>query len=429
MEVWEWALIIIGVVIVLIICLRCCLKYWCKKREEPWSPRSSNREFSVPTSRSSSYRDSYSQHQRRDNVGIYSGWNGPTPQEVGGRQSEFPVWGNYGQHTNTRQQPAYRIENERNRPSAPSGLQRGIIANPNNYWPFPPSASHQPQIRQQLGRPSETDRPLPTPASPKRKPQTSRPGARSTNRDDTATANRKRRGAHSAPAINSKKKHDDDEESIDEQIWALQSTLKKGSTLEENARLISQVQQLLLSNSKKKCNSDTCPLIIGVDATPATLAGYCVNLKEKRLCYYVIRKPDLPWTLHDPKDTSEFEMKNFMLALVVWQDQILKHKRLRIYTDNFAITKNEIFDINKYGNRAASVLTHYKNCKGVEVENEYNMAVNRLKNLKHFVKYIQPADDLSRWQINTAVEFLTTLYGIDQENVDGTHYQAFVREK
>ncbi|CAL8125431.1 unnamed protein product [Orchesella dallaii] len=206
------------------------------------------------------------------------------------------------------------------------------------------------------------------------------------------------------------------------QITSFQENLRSDENQHET---VQKVQRLLLSLGK--CDEDDgtqCSLIIGVDATPVTQAGYCVNLVDKSLQYYVIKRQDLPWVLHDEKDPAEFEMKNLMFALTVWQMKILKFKRIRVYTDNFAVTKPD----DKYGGRAKRYLDHFAKCEKITILNRGSLAVNRFKNLKYFAKYIQPADDLSRWHINEAVEFLTSLYDIDKENVLGTHQQHLKRK-
>lgn len=192
---------------------------------------------------------------------------------------------------------------------------------------------------------------------------------------------------------------------------------------ENPGETVQQVQNLILrcTSDVKDLISEGCSLIIGVDATPATQAGYCVNLRESTLQYYVVKRDDLPWVIHDSKNPSEFEMKNFMFALTVWKEEILSWKRVRIYTDNFAITKEKRYDHKNYGDRAFEVLSHFTNCEGVRVLNMHDMAINRFENLKHFGMYIQPADDLSRWRINEAIGFLCKLYGIARGNVRGTH--------
>ncbi|ODN04843.1 hypothetical protein Ocin01_01845 [Orchesella cincta] len=213
------------------------------------------------------------------------------------------------------------------------------------------------------------------------------------------------------------------EDNITSQITAFQDNLRSDENPHET---VEKVQKLLLS--LENCSEDNgaqCNLIIGVDATPCTQAGYCVNLVDKTLKYYVLKKQHLPWNLHDEKDTAEFEMKNLIFALTVWKEIILKFKRIRVYTDNFAIVKPK----DKYGGRAKRYLDHFVKCEKVTIINRGSLAVNRFKNLKYFAKYIQPADDLSRWQIDEAVDFLTRLYKIDKENVLGTHQKHPQRKR
>jgi len=209
-------------------------------------------------------------------------------------------------------------------------------------------------------------------------------------------------------------------EQVNTQILSFQDKLRADENQHET---IKKVQALLLAlgthvDEEYEFENMHQGLIIGVDATPATQAGYCLNLFDKTLCFYVIKRDDLPWTLNDAKDTSEFEMKNLMFALTVWKNQILWFRRFCIFTDNYAICRQSTL---KYGERAKQYLQHFVNCERVTIINQRRMAVNKFKELKTFAKYIQPADDLSRWKINSGLDFLTRFYGIQKENVKGTH--------
>lgn len=187
--------------------------------------------------------------------------------------------------------------------------------------------------------------------------------------------------------------------------------------VEKMQRITGRAQDLILSTGHY--SYPDCRLIIGVDATPAIQAGYLVNVLEKRLYYYVLKRNDLPWIIHDATNTKEFEMKNLIFALTVWKREILKHKQICIYTDNFAMDKRE----EKYGERAWQLLSHYMTCEGVSVLNKKDTTVNKFRNIASFATFIKPADDLSRWHIATALHFLQEFYGIDNENIEGTHYR------
>lgn len=205
------------------------------------------------------------------------------------------------------------------------------------------------------------------------------------------------------------------------QIDEIQENLQESADTEKDIREVQKLIKEKIQRSPKLMSSFDCSLIICVDATPSNQAGYCINLTQKRLYYYVVQRRDFPWKLGDPKDASEFEMKNLMFAVTLWRDLILKHKKFRIYTDNHSINQHNRAD-SKYGNRAFQLLHHYMFCEqGPELVNWDRMVVNRFKHVETFARYIQPADDLSRYKIDWAVDFLCEIYGIEKENVDGTH--------
>jgi len=208
----------------------------------------------------------------------------------------------------------------------------------------------------------------------------------------------------------------------DSQIRSFQASLRKD--FKHNHLIVKKAQDLLLSSLTARTDYEFSGmyrgLIIGVDARAGTYAGYCLNLIDKTLCFYVIKREDLPWILHNADDSAEFEMRNLMFALTIWKPQILKLKQLSIFTDNFAMVWKPQ---KKYGTIAKHYINHFVNCEGVKIFNYARMAVNKHENLKTFAKYIQPADDLSRWHIKTALNFLSRFYEIKKENVHGTHIQ------
>ncbi|ODM90451.1 hypothetical protein Ocin01_16231 [Orchesella cincta] len=205
---------------------------------------------------------------------------------------------------------------------------------------------------------------------------------------------------------------------ISNQILSFHENLRED---EDQLATIQKVQTLLISaRNEIQDDFDTRnSLIIGVDATPHTQAGYCVNPFDKSIRFYVLKRADFPWKFDNEKDPAEFEMKNLMFALTIWKNQIIWLKQLSIYTDNFA----GVFG-SQYGVRAMNYLQHFVDCEGVTVVNRKRMALNKYQSLPSFAKYIQPADDLSRWKIDAALEFLTKMYDIDMESVQGTHQKV-----
>lgn len=179
-------------------------------------------------------------------------------------------------------------------------------------------------------------------------------------------------------------------------------------------RLVQNLLQLDKANKPTEENVQAA-LIIGVDATPKVLGGYCVNLREHRLEYYVIKADDFPWDIEKPNDSSEFEIKNLQFALAVWSDVIKRLKTFRVYTDNNAVKGS-----SEVGMDAQILLKHLTKCEGATLVNGEQIYVNRMQDLADFAKYIQPADDLSRWQIDKGVDFLCKFYGIHKNRAKGT---------
>ncbi|CAL8103071.1 unnamed protein product [Orchesella dallaii] len=193
--------------------------------------------------------------------------------------------------------------------------------------------------------------------------------------------------------------------------------LQQTETKEESSETIRMAQNiLLLQQSKPTENSLQTALVIGVDATPNVMGGYCVNLKDKTLEYYVIKTDDYPWTIEKRDNPKEFEMKNLQLACLIWGKRIRKYKKFRIYTDNNAIADPS----NEFGSDADDLLDHFQECEDAELVND-QVHVNRKQNLEFFAKYIMPADDFSRWHIDKGIDFLCQFYGIEKKNVRGTH--------
>lgn len=199
-----------------------------------------------------------------------------------------------------------------------------------------------------------------------------------------------------------------------------------GSEIDNNVRKVQK--QVWKWKGNKMCENtlrklgvllENCDLIIGVDATPESQAGYCVNLVTKRLFWYKLNKNDFPLGLDENPSSSEFEMKNLMFALTAWETEILKYKRATIYTDNGAIAIEKL-DEKAYGKEVNALLNHYSDCEGVSILNRGGIWVNKFGSeagLAKFACFIQPADDLSRGHIKESLDFLSKMYGIDSPNV------------
>ncbi|CAL8103074.1 unnamed protein product [Orchesella dallaii] len=158
------------------------------------------------------------------------------------------------------------------------------------------------------------------------------------------------------------------------------------------------------------------PLIIGVDATKDHMAGYLVNLKSKVIKFYVINNSESPWTIFQRYCPIEFEMKNFLLALCIWNKDIVDHGKFAAYTDNNGVNSSS----GNYGCWVQELLKHFTSCRNAVLVNK-DSYVNRRTDLEAFSKFIQPADDLSRFEIGNCVNFLCEYYFIGKENVTGTH--------
>jgi len=158
-------------------------------------------------------------------------------------------------------------------------------------------------------------------------------------------------------------------------------------------------------------------LLISVDATPKRIAGYCVDFVKKICHCYTYKSSVLPWALNDKSitgDSAEFEMKNLMFALLLWQKLIQGSGSIQIYTDNWAITKPHQ---ERYGGRAAAFLAHFKTCHGITMNTHRHVNSNR--HPRNFAKFIVPADDLSRFEIEKCETFLRKIYEIHE--IQNTH--------
>lgn len=207
-------------------------------------------------------------------------------------------------------------------------------------------------------------------------------------------------------------------------VSLFQELLQSNPNKELGFKLIRYAQQMISltigSNRLWKTNYGRMlpeiEIIIGVDATPRCVGGYCVNTREKTLEFYSIKMSDIPWKIKRKMDADEFEMKNFMLALCIWNKKIGKFKKFAIYTDNQSVT----IAGHKYGGMADKLVQHFVECEKAKLKSN-PMFLRRKSDLCAFATFIQPADDLSRERINEAVEFLGRVHGIDMGNVRGTH--------
>lgn len=119
-------------------------------------------------------------------------------------------------------------------------------------------------------------------------------------------------------------------------------------------------------------------LLIGVDANPTKIGGYSVNFQDSSpsIEMYTFPSSKLPWELHDTSmlgDSNEFEMKNLLFALLLWQREIEEAGTFSIYTDNNAVSDFK----SVYGRRVRGLVEHLKKCKGVRLVDK--MHVNRKK--------------------------------------------------
>jgi len=217
---------------------------------------------------------------------------------------------------------------------------------------------------------------------------------------------------------------------------------------QESLRLkIREIQDSLkaLSYSKLQCN-----LIIGVNSSGKRIGGYCVHPGEHWASMYTLKVQDLPWNIDDEEDAVEIGMKNFLFALILWKDEIKRAKSIRVYTGHQSIsqhTRNET---------CCALLRHYQECEKVVVVNEEEIfapqtfpscssgctgdswycnypvdmdpqdiqCLDSDESFLKFVRFVQPAIDLSHWRIKDCEKFLTNLYNIEgSTRVHKTHFQ------
>ena len=168
------------------------------------------------------------------------------------------------------------------------------------------------------------------------------------------------------------------------------------------------------------CNNDgyshslNTPLLISVDATPNVISGYCVDFRNRVCKFYSFGSWRLPWILKNRKDSNEFEMKNLVFALVLWEEEIKEAGKFLVYTDNDSVNKANC----PYGSTVSGFLQHLTGCKDLIIVNS-NTHLHSGRDAARFQKFIQPADDLSRWNLHSFSESIVQNYGI--LDFQGTH--------
>jgi hypothetical protein len=226
----------------------------------------------------------------------------------------------------------------------------------------------------------------------------------------------------------------------------------------------------MIPSSTLKCN-----LIIAVNTSGRRIGGYCINLVDRTAQLYTLKLQNLPWNINEEEDGIEIGMKNFLFALVLWRNEIKKARSIRVYTGHKSIRMSDD-DGHETDNCASSssnsrsssschhedvkrvraLLKHFQQCERVSIVNQEEIFIpgtfsnscadgcerdawncnykvdldgedieglDRDENFVKFVRYIQPAVDLSHWRIKACEKFLTNLYEIGGSNVKKTHCQ------
>lgn len=135
-------------------------------------------------------------------------------------------------------------------------------------------------------------------------------------------------------------------------------------------------------------------LVIAADATPRNIGGYVINHFSKRVEFYSVPASRMPWILRNTTrsgNPTEFEMKNLLCALLIWEEKIVRHRKVAIFTDNSAIIGNSL-----YGSRVRSFIHHLQSCKQVLHVNPRWTFLNSKESPEVFNEFIVPADHLSR---------------------------------
>ncbi|CAG7660264.1 unnamed protein product [Allacma fusca] len=183
-----------------------------------------------------------------------------------------------------------------------------------------------------------------------------------------------------------------------------------------------------------------CELAIGVHANEDRIAGYCLDLRNKTCEFYSYETFRLPWTLQevirgnktadepgddvdgstsskvDKKWLSECQSKNLMFALILWEDKIKELKKFKLYTDDDTSRR----PTNEYGKRVRGLLAHMEECEKLYKVN--TMIVVNGSMTDKYIRYIQPAVELSKLRLPFFADYIAGAYGI--ERFDGTHEYA-----
>lgn len=156
-----------------------------------------------------------------------------------------------------------------------------------------------------------------------------------------------------------------------------------------------------------------CDAVIAVDATSTGCGGFLLDFRDCICQTYIFTSETTPWEIENKSDSSEFEMKNLMFALMLYREKLIRnicnntctraYKRpiVKVYTDNTAIKSKA----HPNGMDAQCLLDHIQKCEGIVVANAENIYCagrsDKLGNGNEFREFIKPADDLSRGlQIN-----------------------------
>lgn len=145
----------------------------------------------------------------------------------------------------------------------------------------------------------------------------------------------------------------------------------------------------------RRCLFPYKTLVIAADATPRHIGAYLINHFSKRVEFYSVPSSRMPWILRNRTrsgNPTEFEMKNLLIALLLWEDNIIRHRKVAIFTDNSAVIgKNSM-----YGGRVRSFIQHLEKCHSVLHVNPNWTFVNSKESPNIFQEFIIPADQLSR---------------------------------
>lgn len=197
--------------------------------------------------------------------------------------------------------------------------------------------------------------------------------------------------------------------------------IKNPQTRKQNKNKRRNQKRAYLPQFRKKprYNFGQKTIIIATDATPRHIGGYIINQFSNKVEYYSTPSSSMPWILRNRTrggNPTEFEMKNLLCALILWEPLIVRFRRVAIFTDNSAIIGNNI-----YGSRVRSFIYHLENCKNVVQINPTWSFVNSRERRELFEEFIIPADLLSRENENDFVSHFET-----QNNVQSINFNTAV---